>query len=78
MEPAPPLNDSPAFSWRYSLLAVPLTVALFPVLVVTSTLSGFTTQVELLTGGYVRVRLDGIYLVERKFQSGDREVRPPE
>ena len=41
----------------------------------TSTLSGFTTQVELLTGGYVRVRLDGIYLVERKFQSGDREVR---
>lgn len=70
-----PLNDSPAFSWRYSLLAVPLTVALFPVLVATSTLSGFTTQVELLTGGYVRVRLDGIYLVERKFQSGDREVR---
>jgi hypothetical protein len=54
---------------------VPLTVALFPVLVATSTLSGFTTQVELLTGGYVRVRLDGIYLVERKFQSGDREVR---
>ena len=70
-----PLNGSPAFSWRYSLLAVPLTVALFPVLVATSTLSGFTTQVELLTGGYVRVRLDGIYLVERKFQSGDREVR---
>jgi hypothetical protein len=70
-----PLNDSPAFSWRYSLLAVPLTVALFAVLVVATTLSGFTAQIELLTGGYVRVRLDGIYLVERKFQSGDREVR---
>ena len=70
-----PLNESPAFSWRYSLLAVPLTVAFFPLLVAASALSGFTTQVELLTGGYVRVRLDGIYLVERKFQSGDREVR---
>ena len=34
-----------------------------------------STQIELLMGCYVRVRPDGIYLVERQFQSGDREVR---
>ena len=30
---------------------------------------------RLLTKGYVRVQPDGVYLLERKFQSGDREVR---
>jgi hypothetical protein len=70
-----PLNEAPAFSWRYLLLAEPATLLLSLVLVVVSTLLGLSTQLELLTGGYVRVRPDGIYLVERKFQSGDREVR---
>ncbi len=35
----------------------------------------FLRRSNQLTGGYVRVRPDGIYLIERKFQSGDREVR---
>ena len=69
------VNETPAFSWRYLLLAGPATACLFFVFALTSTLLGFSTQVESYTGGYVRVRLDGIYLVERKFQSGDREVR---
>jgi hypothetical protein len=69
------VNDAPAFSWRYLLLSGPATAFLLFVFAVASTLVGFSTQVESLTGGYVRVRLDGIYLVERQFQSGDREVR---
>jgi hypothetical protein len=70
-----PANEAPAFSWRYVLLAGPVTIFFSSVLVVVSALLGLSTQIELLTGGYVRVRPDGIYLVERKFQSGDREVR---
>lgn len=70
-----PVNDAPAFSWRYLFLAGPVTILISSLLVVVSTLLGLSTQIELLTGGYVRVRPDGIYLVERKFQSGDREVR---
>ena len=69
------VNEAPAFSWRYLLLAGPTTVFLFFVFALTSTLLGLSTQVESYTGGYVRVRPNGIYLVERKFQSGDREVR---
>ena len=69
------VNETPAFSWRYLLLAGPATAFLFFVLALTSTLLGLSTQVELHTSGYVRVRLDGIYVVERTFQSGDREVR---
>ena len=69
------VNERPAFSWRYLLLAGPATAFLFFVFALTSTLLGLSTQVESYTGGYVRLRLDGIYLVERKFQSGDREVR---
>lgn len=69
------LRERPAFSWRYLLVAGPATVLVFLVFAVTSTVLGVSAQVESLTGGYVRVHLDGIYLVERKFQSGDREVR---
>ena len=69
------VNETPAFSWKYLLLAGPATAFLFFVFALTSTLLGLSAQVESYTGGYVRVRPDGIYLVERKFQSGDREVR---
>jgi hypothetical protein len=64
-----------AFSWKYVLVAGPVTALLFLLVAAGSVALGFSTQVELLTGGYVRVRPDGIYLVERQFQSGDREVR---
>ena len=64
-----------AFSWKYVLVAGPVTALLFLLVAAGSVALGFSTQIELLTGGYVRVRPDGIYLVERQFQSGDREVR---
>jgi hypothetical protein len=70
-----PSDKRAAFSWRYLLIAGPTTAVLFCILVVSSALLGLATHVELLTGGYVQVRPDGVYLVERKFQSGDREVR---
>ena len=66
---------TPAFSWKYLLVAGPVTAFLFFVVAAGSVALGFSTQIQLLTGGYVRLRPDGIYLVERQFQSGDREVR---
>jgi hypothetical protein len=69
------LARTQAFSWKYLLLAGPLTALLFLLVAASSVVLGFSTQIELLTGGYVRMRPDGIYLVERQFQSGDREVR---
>ena len=42
---------------------------------VLSLLSGLTEQVESISGGYVRIKPDGIYLIERQFQSKDNEVR---
>jgi hypothetical protein len=70
-----PANNTPAFSWRYLLVAMPLATILFCGLAMASSLLGLATHVELLTGGYARLRPDGIYLVERNFHSGDREVR---
>jgi hypothetical protein len=70
-----PATETPAFSWRYLLVAAPVAAFLFLALAMTSSLLGLATHVELLTGGYARLRPDGIYLVERKFHSGDREVR---
>jgi hypothetical protein len=69
------LARTQAFSWKYLLVAGPLTALLFLLVTASSVALGFSTQIELLTGGYVRMRPDGIYLVERQFQSGDREVR---
>jgi len=69
------VRDAPAFSWRYLFLAGPATALVFVAFAATCILLGLFVQVESLTGGYVRVRPDGIYLIERKFQSGDREVR---
>jgi hypothetical protein len=69
------LRDAPALSWRYLLLALPVTALVFGVFAASCVLLGFSAQVEVVTGGYVRVRPDGIYLIERKFESADREVR---
>jgi hypothetical protein len=69
------VRDGPAFSWRHLILVGPATALLFGMFAASCVLLGLSAQVELLTGGYVRVRPDGIYLIERKFRSGDREVR---
>ena len=63
------------FSWKYLAVAGPVTAVLFILVAGSSVALGFSTQIELLTGGYVRLRPDGIYLIERQFQLGDREVR---
>jgi hypothetical protein len=69
------VNDAPAFTWRHLILAGPLTALVFGLFAASCLLLGFSAQVESVTGGYVRVRPDGIYLIERKFEFGDREVR---
>ena len=75
MEPRISVNEPPAFSWKISASGGAVRRFVFRSWSGPQRSWDFTTQVELLTSGYVRVRLDGIYLVERKFQSGDREVR---
>jgi hypothetical protein len=67
--------NTQAFSWKYFVVAGPATAVLFVFVAAGSVALGLSTQIELLTGGYVRVRPDGIYLIERQFQLGDREVR---
>lgn len=67
--------DRPAFRWRHALLGIPLAAALFAVFAVLAVFTGLSGQLETVSGGYVRLRPDGIYLLERRFQAGDREVR---
>jgi hypothetical protein len=69
------VTGAQAFSWKYVLVAAPVTALLFLLVAAGSVALGFSTQIEVLTGGYVRIRPDGIYLVERQFHLGDREVR---
>lgn len=64
-----------AFSWRHALVAVPTVAAAFVVSLAVALFAGLADELESVSGGYVRLRPDGIYLLERTFQSGDREVR---
>jgi hypothetical protein len=68
-------KDRSAFSWRHALLAVPLAAVLFVLCAVLAIFTGLAGELETVSGGYVRLRPDGIYLLERRFQAGDREVR---
>jgi len=68
-------RDRPPFSWRHSLIAVPLAAIVFVACTLVGVFSGLSSGVKSLTGGYVRLHPDGIYVVERQFRSGDREVR---
>lgn len=68
-------KDRPAFLWKYALLALPITAAVFAVAMVLAVFASVSGELDTVSGGYVKLRPDGIYLVERRFQSGDREVR---
>lgn len=73
-----PWTPDPArrrFSWRYSLIAAPVVMGAAFLFASVSLLTGLATEIESISGGYVRVRTDGIYLIERQFKSGPREVR---
>ncbi len=69
------LRDGPVFSWKHTLLAGSSMGFAAVVFAVLSVLFGLSAEIETMSGGYVRVRLDGIYLLERQFKSGDNEVR---
>jgi hypothetical protein len=64
----------PAFSWRRSLVAVPVFSAAFLAMLVLGVFTGLADELESVSGGYVRLRPDGIYLLERRFSEGNREV----
>lgn len=68
-------SERPRFTWRHSLVLAP---AVFLAALVCATISicaGLVTEIEMYSGGYIRVRPDGIYLLERRFASGVQEVR---
>ena len=69
------LNNAPAFAWRHSLVAVPAMGVVWLLCATAAIFSWLATEVETSTGGYVRLHPDGIYLVERQFQSNGNEVR---
>jgi len=54
---------------------VPVAVVLFVLCVALAIFTGLAGELETVSGGYVKLRPDGIYLLERRFQAGDREVR---
>lgn len=68
------LNDRPAFAWRHAMIAAPLVLAVAFATAVVGVVGGVAGQIETMSGGYVRLRPDGLYIVERQFRSGDREV----
>lgn len=65
----------PAFAWKHAILGVPAAALLFVIFAVLAIFTGLSGQLESVSGGYVKLRPDGIYLLERRFQAGDREVR---
>jgi len=65
----------PFFAWRHALLTGPVVLLAAMTFAVISVCSGLAAEIETFSGGYIRLRADGIYLLERKFQSADREVR---
>lgn len=67
--------ERPAFLWKHVFVALPVMAVAFIVTVVLTIFTGLSGQLETISGGYVKLRPDGIYLIERRFQSGDKEVR---
>jgi len=67
-------NEAPFFRWKYSLVAAPLAAVVFFSTIFASIFIIFSSQLEKITGGYLRLKPDGLYLTERQFQSGDHQV----
>ncbi len=69
------LRDGQGFSWKHALVAGPAMGSAAMGFALLSVVGGLSAEIESLSGGYVRVRFDGIYLIERQFKSGVNEVR---
>lgn len=63
------------FAWKHSLVMAPLVFLVALICATVSVCSGLVTEIEMYSGGYIRVRPDGIYLLERRFALGAQEVR---
>jgi len=63
------------FAWRHTLVLAPLVFLAASVCAIISVCAGLVTEIESYSGGYIRVRPDGIYLLERRFVLGSQEVR---
>ncbi len=68
-------RDRVGFAWKYALVAVPATAGVFLAVFVLGVFGAISHQISSSSGGYVQLRPNGLFLLERRFQSGDREVR---
>lgn len=62
------------FRWQYTVIGLFILQAAGLVAVVAVFFEA-SALINTTTGGYVRLRPDGVYLVERQFKEGNREVR---
>jgi len=69
------MREGPGFSWKHTLVASPALALAALVFAILSVAFGLSAEIESISGGYVRLRFDGIYLLERQFKSGINEVR---
>ncbi len=65
----------PQFRWvRFALFALAALIAL-PVTATVASVSLLASGITARTGGFATLRLDGLYLEERRYERGDQEVR---
>ena len=62
------------FRWQHTVIAW-FTLQVASLVALVAIFFEASALITTTTGGYVRLRPDGIYLVERQFKEGDREVR---
>lgn len=67
-------RNVPFFRWQHTAVGIPVVAAMFFAAIFVSIFVGFSSELDRLTGGYLRLKPDGLYLTERQFQAGDKQV----
>lgn len=65
----------PAFSWRNLAISGFVTVAAVPLAFAAATINSVGVYLEASTGGYLKIRSEGLLLEEREFRKGAKCVR---
>jgi hypothetical protein len=67
--------EQPAFAWRHSLAFGAGLVVLGPVVALGYGALAISTEIEVVSHGFVQVGLGGVSLADRHYRRGDREIR---
>ncbi len=71
----PPKLDAPAFSWPAFAAITIFTILAAPLLLVAAAINSIGVYAEATSGGYVKLRPEGLLLEEREMTKGDKRVR---